>query len=349
MFSAKLLKEHLNEAFESHSHSIKKSSKRDCWSCQSFSSGFEFSIFGSILLFVRGERAPPLSSWACMICIECGEPVPSVYRLLSASKARLTRCEQCGSYADKYVEYEFVNLLLDLLLLSPQPYRHLIFNQLASSPRGIPVCAHLFSSFSFSILLSLISFLCLFPRINIGSYFYSSPYLMLVCVSLFLSFSLFLFLSLSLSLNSLLAFMFDSFVFFVCFFVVFIRSIISRISRVGSCGSSPVGKGADQGCAECSGVLRRVWLRDLAVGETASKGHGISGETACGLLEAGGGIDRIQLWQMFRDAHGHLGLPEGVLCGAGCLRVDQQRCGDRGHVSIGLSHGQYVRIVWDPF
>ena len=177
-----------------------------------------------------------------MICIECGEPVPSVYRLLSASKARLTRCEQCGSYADKYVEYEFVNLLLDLLLLSPQPYRHLIFNQLASSPRGIPVCAHLFSSFSFSILLSLISFLCLFPRINIGSYFYSSPYLMLVCVSLFLSFSLFLFLSfslslsLSLSLNSLLAFMFDSFV----FLFVFLLFLLDQLSA-GSAGWDPVG------------------------------------------------------------------------------------------------------------
>lgn len=36
--------------------------------------------------------------------------------------------EQCGGLLDKYVEYDAVLLLLDLLLLKVQSYRHLLFN-----------------------------------------------------------------------------------------------------------------------------------------------------------------------------------------------------------------------------
>lgn len=34
----------------------------------------------------------------------------------------------CGSFADKYVEYELILVALDLLLLKVQVYRHCLFN-----------------------------------------------------------------------------------------------------------------------------------------------------------------------------------------------------------------------------
>ncbi|PSN69476.1 Arv1-domain-containing protein [Corynespora cassiicola Philippines] len=71
------------------------------------------------------------------ICIECRHPVASLYT--SYSKAddralgkgvRLTQCRNCGRFADKYVEHDFVVLFIDLVLIKPQVYRHLLFNRL---------------------------------------------------------------------------------------------------------------------------------------------------------------------------------------------------------------------------
>lgn len=37
--------------------------------------------------------------------------------------------EQCGSVADKYVEYEAIILLIDMLLHKPSVYRHMMYNR----------------------------------------------------------------------------------------------------------------------------------------------------------------------------------------------------------------------------
>ncbi|RDW90830.1 sterol homeostasis protein ARV1 [Aspergillus mulundensis] len=48
---------------------------------------------------------------------------------------RLTQCPRCKRFADKYVEYDFVVIFIDLVLIKPQVYRHLLFNRLESDER----------------------------------------------------------------------------------------------------------------------------------------------------------------------------------------------------------------------
>ncbi|KAF2877653.1 Arv1-like family-domain-containing protein [Massariosphaeria phaeospora] len=71
------------------------------------------------------------------ICIECRAPVKTLYTEYSKADdrslgkgVRLTQCRRCRRFADKYVEHDFVVLFIDLVLIKPQVYRHLLFNRL---------------------------------------------------------------------------------------------------------------------------------------------------------------------------------------------------------------------------
>ncbi|KAI9843216.1 MAG: sterol homeostasis protein [Thelocarpon superellum] len=71
------------------------------------------------------------------ICIECRYPVHQLYTTYSKADdhssgkgVRLTQCPRCKRFADKYVEHDFVVLFIDLVLIKPQVYRHLLFNKL---------------------------------------------------------------------------------------------------------------------------------------------------------------------------------------------------------------------------
>ncbi|KAM3419540.1 Protein ARV [Cercospora zeina] len=71
------------------------------------------------------------------ICIECRYPVSTLYTTYSKADdkalgkgVRLTQCPRCKRFADKYVEHDFVVLFIDLVLIKPQVYRHLLFNRL---------------------------------------------------------------------------------------------------------------------------------------------------------------------------------------------------------------------------
>ncbi|KAL4751665.1 hypothetical protein BDW72DRAFT_173109 [Aspergillus terricola var. indicus] len=73
------------------------------------------------------------------ICIECSYPVSHLYSAYSRADdrslgkgVRLTQCPHCKRFADKYVEYDFVVIFIDLVLIKPQVYRHLLFNRLES-------------------------------------------------------------------------------------------------------------------------------------------------------------------------------------------------------------------------
>ncbi|MCJ1232305.1 sterol homeostasis protein [Varicellaria rhodocarpa] len=50
---------------------------------------------------------------------------------IGGGDVRLTQCPRCKRFADKYVEHDFVVLFIDLVLVKPQVYRHLLFNRLA--------------------------------------------------------------------------------------------------------------------------------------------------------------------------------------------------------------------------
>jgi len=71
------------------------------------------------------------------ICIECRYPVKTLYTEYSGADdkssghgVRLTVCKNCGRFCDKYVEHDFVVLFIDLVLIKPQVYRHLLYNRL---------------------------------------------------------------------------------------------------------------------------------------------------------------------------------------------------------------------------
>ncbi|KAI1450170.1 Arv1-like protein [Annulohypoxylon stygium] len=71
------------------------------------------------------------------ICIECRHPVKTLWTQYSGAGdpssghgIRLTVCKNCGRFCDKYVEHDFVVLFIDLVLIKPQVYRHLLHNTL---------------------------------------------------------------------------------------------------------------------------------------------------------------------------------------------------------------------------
>ncbi|KAL1879354.1 hypothetical protein VTK73DRAFT_7085 [Phialemonium thermophilum] len=69
------------------------------------------------------------------ICIECRHPVKTLWREGAGDKSsghniRLTVCKNCGRFCDKYVEHDFVVMFIDLVLIKPQVYRHLLHNTL---------------------------------------------------------------------------------------------------------------------------------------------------------------------------------------------------------------------------
>ncbi|KAH8553867.1 Arv1-like family-domain-containing protein [Umbelopsis sp. PMI_123] len=64
------------------------------------------------------------------ICVECDAPVATLYTEYSKGNIRLTSCEKCNHFADKYIEYDFVIIFIDMLLHKPQVYRHLLFNRI---------------------------------------------------------------------------------------------------------------------------------------------------------------------------------------------------------------------------
>ncbi|KAI9252821.1 Arv1 protein [Phascolomyces articulosus] len=70
-------------------------------------------------------------------CVECGASVRDLYTQYSKDNIRLTSCEKCNRFADKYIEHDFVIIFIDMLLLKPQVYRHLLFNRITQSGNGI--------------------------------------------------------------------------------------------------------------------------------------------------------------------------------------------------------------------
>ncbi|KAK8207525.1 Arv1-like family-domain-containing protein [Phyllosticta capitalensis] len=118
------------------------------------------------------------------ICIECRYPLRTLYTTYSKADdralgkgVRLTQCPRCKRFGDKYVEHDFVVLFIDLVLIKPQVYRHLLFNRLGreddrfdvSSPSLDPSIIRL------GILLLLFDVYLTWARIEKASPSSSSP------------------------------------------------------------------------------------------------------------------------------------------------------------------------------
>ncbi|KAI9144001.1 Arv1 protein [Paraphysoderma sedebokerense] len=73
------------------------------------------------------------------ICVECGCPSPSLYTEYSKGNIRLTQCKNCLKFADKYIEYDFTVVIIDLMLHRKQVYRHLLYNRIQFNHVGVNV------------------------------------------------------------------------------------------------------------------------------------------------------------------------------------------------------------------
>ncbi|KAH9945416.1 Arv1-domain-containing protein [Epithele typhae] len=64
------------------------------------------------------------------ICTSCATPTEYLYTVYdSAYNFRLEQCTSCHAFADPYVEHDTLTLLLDLILLKRDVYRHLLYNR----------------------------------------------------------------------------------------------------------------------------------------------------------------------------------------------------------------------------
>uniref|UniRef100_A0A0N5ARG4 Protein ARV n=1 Tax=Syphacia muris TaxID=451379 RepID=A0A0N5ARG4_9BILA len=62
------------------------------------------------------------------ICINCCQEMDSLYRTYAGGNIRLTQCSKCKHVVDKYVEYDIVLVVIDLILQYIGAYRHLLLN-----------------------------------------------------------------------------------------------------------------------------------------------------------------------------------------------------------------------------
>jgi hypothetical protein len=68
-------------------------------------------------------------------CVECGRVANATYR--TSPTIRMNHCKHCNQLVDKYEEYDFVIIMIDLILHKSQVYRHLIFNRMETYDAGI--------------------------------------------------------------------------------------------------------------------------------------------------------------------------------------------------------------------
>ncbi|VVC91103.1 unnamed protein product [Leptidea sinapis] len=61
-------------------------------------------------------------------CVNCGAFAEALYRTYGPSVLKLTKCEICNGIVDKYIEYDPVIVMIDLVLMSKEAQRHVIFN-----------------------------------------------------------------------------------------------------------------------------------------------------------------------------------------------------------------------------
>ncbi len=65
------------------------------------------------------------------VCVYCGTPCACLYRQLnkkSLSSIKAMHCENCHRIVDPYIEREWLLVILDCILLRPEAYRHVLYN-----------------------------------------------------------------------------------------------------------------------------------------------------------------------------------------------------------------------------
>ncbi|XP_046650305.1 protein ARV1-like isoform X1 [Daphnia pulicaria] len=62
------------------------------------------------------------------LCIHCGARNEALFRVFTKSALTLQTCDDCNMIIDKYVEYDFTTIFIDILLLKLSAYRHVLYN-----------------------------------------------------------------------------------------------------------------------------------------------------------------------------------------------------------------------------
>jgi len=71
------------------------------------------------------------------ICTNCATELSYLYTVYdTAYNLRLELCPKCETFGDPYVEHDYLSLLLDLILLKREVYRHLVYNR-GARPRYV--------------------------------------------------------------------------------------------------------------------------------------------------------------------------------------------------------------------
>ncbi|XP_013161748.1 PREDICTED: protein ARV1 isoform X1 [Papilio xuthus] len=61
-------------------------------------------------------------------CVNCGEPCSALYKTYGPTVLKLTKCISCKGIVDKYIEYDPVIVMIDLVLMSREAQRHILYN-----------------------------------------------------------------------------------------------------------------------------------------------------------------------------------------------------------------------------
>ncbi|KAF5270344.1 hypothetical protein FQR65_LT05532 [Abscondita terminalis] len=61
-------------------------------------------------------------------CISCGLPIGELCKKYSETVLKLVNCDKCNVVADKYIEYDIIIVIIDLILLRKEAYRHILYN-----------------------------------------------------------------------------------------------------------------------------------------------------------------------------------------------------------------------------
>ena len=70
-------------------------------------------------------------------CVECGceDNGNTAYVQYSEGSIRLKRCVRCSQLVDKYIEFEWILIIIDIILFRVQAYRHVLRNVRVSTNR----------------------------------------------------------------------------------------------------------------------------------------------------------------------------------------------------------------------
>ncbi|XP_052754165.1 protein ARV1 isoform X2 [Galleria mellonella] len=61
-------------------------------------------------------------------CVNCRKGHSALYKTYGPSVLKLTKCDKCKGIVDKYIEYDPVIVMIDLVLMSKEAQRHVLYN-----------------------------------------------------------------------------------------------------------------------------------------------------------------------------------------------------------------------------